>query len=515
MNAKIERLIGLWIVPLLSVASLAAPTSGDLSLIDAVRNANTEAVHLLLKEGADVNAAQADGATALAWAAHRGDLEIAYLLIAAGANANAANDYGITPLWLACSNGNAAMVEKLLKAGANPNAPLLRTQEMPLMTCSRTGNAEAVKSLLVHGAEVNAKETWRGQTALMWAVAEGQVKAARVLIEHGADVHARSNRGFTPLLFAARVGDVDLARILLDAGSDVDEGTKQDGSALVVASASGHEAFTTFLLDKGADSNAADGYGMTALHYAVQKGLSDLSYIEYKPYLLPPPNMTGLVKALLRHGADPNTRIAKDYERNMRAPFRQSTPMSLVGATAFFLAAASGDANLMRVLAEGGANPRLGTKDKTPIMVAAGTGRAQDFLPGEESNFLEAIQLAVQLGDDINAPDADGQTALHAAASVGANSIVQFLVDKGAKVNAKDKTGQTPWTIAMAMVAVVNSQGRLRLHESTADLLLKLGAVPLTVKDLQTPPKDPQYRVNEDKTKDVSKPVNPVTVQAQ
>ena len=182
-RVKVIVLAGWWVVSLLSVASLAA-AGGDLRVVDAVMKGDKEAVRSLLKENADVNAPQPDGATALAWAVHRDDLETAELLINAAANVNAANDYGVTPLSLACTNLNAAMVEKLLKAGADPNAAQW-TGETPLMTAARTGDADAVNSLLAHGADVNAKETRRGQTALMWAIAERHAEVARVLIEHG------------------------------------------------------------------------------------------------------------------------------------------------------------------------------------------------------------------------------------------------------------------------------------------------------------------------------------------
>ena len=512
MGANVKGLGGWLLLYVLSVAGLAV-ASGDLRLADAVEKGDKEAARSLLKQQADVNTPQPDGATALAWAAHWDDLETAELLIRAGANVNAANDYGVTPLSLACTNRSAAMVKKLLEAGANPNLPLLRTGEIPLMTCARTGNVNAVKSLVAHGADVNAKETRRGQTVLMWAVAEKHLEVARALIEHGADVHARSKGGFTPLLFAARQGSVDLARILLAAGAIVNEAAPEDGSVLVVAAASSHEALSLFLLENGADPNAADSFGITALHYAVQKGLSDISFVTYTSYLLPPPNMPELVKALLAAGANPNARIVKDYPPHTRAPFRQTTPMSIVGGTPFFLAAAAGDASLIRVLAAGGADPLMATKENTtPLMVAAGMGRPQDFLEGEERSALEAVKLAVELGADVNAANVEGQTALHAAAFTGVNTMVQFLVDKGAEVDAKDKTGQTPWSIAEAISPVINRQGELRLHKSTANLLLKLGATPLTASDI-TPSAYPAGGgsdvVDDAETEKVPDPVTP------
>jgi ankyrin repeat protein len=468
-------------------AMVCASASGaDLQLVEAVKNKDREAVRALLKQHADVNAPQADGTTALDWAAHWDDLETAKLLIGAGANVNAATEYGVTALLLACTNESAAMVQTLVKAGANPNARLQRTGEIPLMRCARTGNADAVKALLDHGANVNAKESWRGQTALMWAAEANHLEAARALVDHGADVHARSAGGFTPLLFAARTGNVDLAAMLLAAGASPNESTPEDGSVLVVASASGHEALSQFLLDKGANPNVADGYGVTPLHFALRKGLFNLSAAEFTFSSLPPSNLPELAKALLAHGANPNARIEKNYPAHTRAPFRQTPAPSIVGATPFFLAAASGDVDLMRMLKAGGADPKLMLKDgTTPLMAAAGINRVQDFSEGDDKNALEAAELLVELGADVNAANQKGQTALHAAAFTGVDPIVQFLVEKGAKVDAKDRVGQTAWTIAEAISPVVNNQGSLRVHKSTADLLLKLGATQIDAEALR------------------------------
>ena len=77
-------------------------------LVAAAKNGDREALRALVKQGADVNAAEADGTTALHWASYRDDVESADLLIRAGANVNAANDLGATPLWIASQNGSAA-----------------------------------------------------------------------------------------------------------------------------------------------------------------------------------------------------------------------------------------------------------------------------------------------------------------------------------------------------------------------------------------------------------------------
>src|SRR5258706_4919633 len=110
-----------------------------IPLIDAARNADTDALRALLKQAVDVNAAAADGTTALHWASYRDAVETADLLIRAGANVNAANDLGATPLWVASVNGSSAMVGRLLQAKADPNLALL-LGETPLIIASRSGN---------------------------------------------------------------------------------------------------------------------------------------------------------------------------------------------------------------------------------------------------------------------------------------------------------------------------------------------------------------------------------------
>lgn len=478
MGFKTKTRVGWAIVALLEALSFGAPIE-DLRLVNAVKNRDRPAVRSLMEQHVNVNAAQADGTTALAWAANRDDLETADLLLRAGAKVNAANAYGVTPLSLACINRSAAMVERLLKAGADPNAAL-STGETPLMECARTGNVETVKLLLAQGADPNAKDTQQGQTALMRAVAEKQSEVVRTLVGRGADVRARSKGGFTALLFASQQGDLVSARILLAAGADVNERTPKDGPALVVAAASGREEFAIFLLENGAEPNTADAYGVTALHYAVPRGIAGIDSVStvFRPFSQIPPNMPQLVKALLAHGANPNVRIEKDFPPYSRSPYALQT--SLVGVTPFLLAAAAADVDLMRALLAGGADPHIKSKDgSTALMMVAGLGRVDERENDQDyAAALEAAKLALTLGDDVNAANAAGRTALHGAASIGANGMIQFLFEKAANLNTKDRRGYSPLAMA-AGLAPRGGDSASRVYESTTALLVKLGAQPL------------------------------------
>ena len=428
----------------ISAVSFAA----DVRLIHAVEMQDDAAARALLKQGVDVNATAADGATALQWAAHWDNLDLAGQMLRAGAKVNAANGLGVTALSLSCGNGSAAMVARLLKAGADPNLTQ-PSGETSLMTCSGTGNLDAVKSLLARDARVNLKENRRGQTALMWAVARQHDEIAQLLIEHAADVNARSKNGFTPLQFAAQQGDLKATKMLLAAGARVNDIAPEYGSALVVAAASGFEPLAMFLLDQGADPDAADSSGMTAMHYALLKGISRLVGLRVEliqqGYMFRP-NMTNLVKALLAHHANPNLKLAG---LNSGLPTGNGWAIDPTASTPFLLATASLDLGAMRMLIEGGADPLAGTKEhNTPLMLAAGLGLTRDRSEAEEAGALEAVKMLVQLGADVNAADSTGQTALHGAAYIASDGVIRYLVSQGAKVDSKDSYGMTPLTIA-------------------------------------------------------------------
>src|SRR3989454_9780612 len=162
------------------LAALAAlPLSGMIihaaagggSVVEAAMSGNRDAVRTLLKDGADVNTAQADGMTALHWAAQKGDVELAQVLLYASANVRATTRIGAyTPLLIASRNGDAAMIDTLLQAGSDPNGATTNGTTA-LMLASAAGKLDAVTVLIGGGANVHARENVKGETALTFAAA--------------------------------------------------------------------------------------------------------------------------------------------------------------------------------------------------------------------------------------------------------------------------------------------------------------------------------------------------------
>ena len=178
---------------LLSGAAPFVAGPPDSPLADAAMRRDSAKVRLLLKQGADANAAQGDGMTALHWAAHNGDAGQVRMLFVAGARVDATTRNGsYTPLHLAAKAGNAAAVAALLGAGASVNATTTSGGATPLHLAAAQGSVDVIFALLEKGAKVNAPEGAWAQTPLMWAAANDRVGAIEVLLAKGAEIGAVS-----------------------------------------------------------------------------------------------------------------------------------------------------------------------------------------------------------------------------------------------------------------------------------------------------------------------------------
>ena len=490
------KVMGGCVAGLLLCVSRTDAAVAPASVVDAVKKADKAAVRALLQKRADVNAPEPDGTTALHWAAYTDDIDTAELLIRAGANARTTNRYGATPLALASTNGNAAMIEALVKAGADPNIASPEG-ETPLMLAARSGVAPAVKALLAHGANVNAKENWKGQTALMWAAAEGHVAAVQALLSAGANVHARSTGNLTPFLFAVRESRVGAVRALLAGGANVNDTIIPDGSgqgsapgnpaaagaqgalfarglsALIVAVGNAHFELAAMLLDAGADPNLGP-QGWTALHELTLTRKPGTQSNSPAPPGSGTMDSLEIVRRLVAHGANLNARAGG------RRKDTEMTYLNMNGGTPFFLAARTCDVDYMRLLVELGADPKLPNEDgTTPLLAAAGLDiRSPGEDAGTEPECLEAVKLTLQLGNDINAVNDYGNTAMHAAAMKQMPAVVKFLSENGAKIeiwNDENSDGWTPLRIAAGVWRSLNFRFDAPTTKAIEELMVAAG----------------------------------------
>src|SRR4030095_12434242 len=128
------------------------------------------------------------------------------------------------------------------------------------------------------------------------------------------------------------------------------------------------------------------------------------------------------------------------------------------GTTPFLRAAKAVDVRFMRALLDAGADATLTKKDRTnaAMLVAAGQANAGYLGATTEPALnatLEALQMCVDRGGDLNAFNTAGQTAMHIAAGRGLDGVVKYLAEHGAKRDRTDQQGGTPLDVALGVGA--------------------------------------------------------------
>jgi ankyrin repeat protein len=479
--------------------------AGPARVADAAMRREKAAIAALLKEGGDVNAAQADGMTALHWAASHADAELTGMLLQAGANAQATTRLGgYSPMHLAAQAGAAPVIQVLAAAGASVGAATT-TGATPLMFASRSGNADAVRTLLDCGADPDARESASGETALMFAATFDRADVAALLLQRGArpglatsvvdfsgstapeerlqqeirDAQtaksaAASGRkapaapaqnaiagvtraytygellgrqgGLTALHFAAREGGARTVQTLVAAGANVNAVSPADRTTpLVIAVINGQFDIAKHLLDHGADPRLASGAGMTPLYAVLNVEWAPKSfYPQPRAQLQQQTTYLELMGALLDKGADPNARLRRKiwYTQYNFDLLRVDES----GATPFWRAAYASDVAAMKMLARHGADSNV------PTMKPAGRTRGAEVDREGEMKDVSSLPPVPVGGPAIppllaaaGAGYGEGFAAnAHRFAPGGMLAAVKYLVEElHADVNAADHDGNT------------------------------------------------------------------------
>ncbi len=505
-----------------------AQGDGSTALHWAAFNDDLDTAKILIAAGANVKVTTRDGAiTPLFMAATNGNAAIIEALLKVGAGANSVKANGTTALMLAASSGNPEAVKILLDHGASVNARESVHGQTALMFAAALNREAAIRVLLAHGADPNLVTTVRKLERVRFdqdgnvvedrpagrggaksqEVVDAETAAARAKVANDSakaeldafsralnlksavyltakpraragDVAARSPRkvgadfmgGMTALLYAAREGHMESIKALIEGKADVNEISGGDKfSPMVIAIANGHLTIAKYLLDNGADPNLAAVTGLTALYATIDVQWAPKAWFPQPSTDQETVTYLQLMKALLDHGANVNAPIGeKLWFRSFTNDYTWIDP---AGATPFWRAAQSSDTAAMHLLIDYKADPKLPIKSgDTPLMAAAGIGWAANWSVNAPYPLIDAVKYCVELGNDVNAQDNRGYTALHGAAYLGDSDMIDYLVQKGAKVDAKSKAGDSPADMA-------NGPTRFgQPHPESVALLEKLGS---------------------------------------
>lgn len=252
-----------------------------MNLDHAVRREDLSDVTELLRAGADVNRAFADGLTALMVASARGNAQLVAILLTAGADPLVVEpQMGATALHKAAQGGSGDVVTLLLDHGAFIDQQSPSLGNTALMDAVLQKQPEAVQVLLRHGARTDVRNHWH-QTALELAREDGLDAIADLITDHDS-ANARQV-GSLSLLAAAKAGDLPAVERLIEQGGMLNErhpivgGFDDDYTPLGVAAREGHVAVVERLLAAGADPRRTIGLMKgTAVHDAAYFGHADV-----------------------------------------------------------------------------------------------------------------------------------------------------------------------------------------------------------------------------------------------
>ena len=278
----------------------------------AARSREEEAIELLLKYNANIEAVNKYGCTPLILAVMSGKKEAIELLLKHNANIEAVDEYGYTPLILAARNGKEEAIELLLKHNVNIEA-VNKDGYTPLILAARNGHKEVIEVLLKNNANIEAVDN-TGKTALDYVQYVNNKEIIQLLFsskskqtsQPSALVTPKPNLSPSPSKLNTKeekVADKDSKKLNPVIDDEKHSSVSHNNEQLIKAAEAGDVAKILFYINKGANIEARDRYSSTPLMWAARHGKKEA------------------IEVLLKHNAnieavDKGGKTALDYAKS-------------------------------------------------------------------------------------------------------------------------------------------------------------------------------------------------------
>jgi len=384
----------------------------------------------------------------LVYAAEEGNLECLAILLKAGLNTNAISERGVPALCRAVEKDNLPAVRMLVEAGANLNLGDSKGTT-PLMRAIKSTNRHIFNFLLEQDPDLEIMDQSQ-ETALFKAVKEGNTTLTRKLIEAGSEVDLINSDGCTPLMYATETERIGIVKTLLASGADPNIQNRAGKTVLdfSVQSPRLQRMLRRAGMERRQEERRSEG----------QNGLNGLE-------LLAPFSASMLAQfprlgELVFNAMDTTLQVL-------------NSPYSVDDA-----------AEKGRKVMNNFVNPQNGNGNANSNGASHHNGHSNGNVSAEVlAQQLESLMGLVQKPISSNgtvSPSGLSQEKLDQAllesARVGAEQVVNLLLELGASPSATDKTGNTPLHLAIKFLPIVKL---LVAKKANASLANQDGKTPL------------------------------------
>lgn len=364
----------------------------------AAQGGHEDAIQMLVKCRAEVNACRDDGSTPMLIAANLGHNKVVELLVRSQADVNQAQHDGWAPTCIAAYNGHTKVVDSLIRSWADLNQET-NNGSSPIYVAAQNGHTDVIQKLICNRANINHANS-AGQTATYIAARWGHDKVIAHLIHSKADIRQTTNNGWTSICIAVDGGHHKVVEQLIQNQVDINKATNHGSTAITIAANAGYNKVLEQLIKGRADVNQAQHDGWTPLCMAAFFGHDRA------------------VEILIQSRAEIN-RTTND------------------GSTPAYIAAMEGHGNVVDRLIQRRADINQANKEGiTPASTAA------------ERGHMEAAVALIDGKADINRVDKEGRTPLFMAAQVGHTEVVDQLIRKKGCINQSNNYGSSALLVA-------------------------------------------------------------------